>query len=293
VDAPPWQTWWAYLGYALLLAGAVAGVVQIQRRKARREAEYRRRLEVEVEARTAELGRQNDELEALNGQLVETSFTDSLTGLRNRRFLFEEVGKEMSLVHRNHRERSRGQRETADELMFMMIDLDWFKPINDTCGHAAGDRVLVQVRHLLEEACRDSDTLIRWGGDEFLVVGRVNDLEAVEAVPERVRSLIEGASFDLGDGQVAHITCSIGFTCYPAGTAEMLSLSLEQVVGLADKALYSAKKAGRNAWVGLLGTPTTSVENVLETLQTDAETPRNGVFEVRRSTDQQLADLAG
>ncbi len=290
---PPWQTWWAYLGYALLLAAAALRVVHVQRKKATREAEYRRRLELEVEARTEELGRQNEELEALNSQLVETSFTDSLTGLRNRRFLFEEVNKEMSLVHRNHRERARGLRDSADELIFIMVDLDWFKPINDTCGHAAGDRVLVQVRHLLEKACRDSDTLIRWGGDEFLVVGRVNDLDGVEAAAERIRSMIEGASFDLGDGQVAHITCSIGFTCYPAGSTETLGLSLEQVISLADKALYSAKKAGRNAWVGLLGTPTTSVEGVLETLQTDPETdPEEGVFEIRRSTDQHPAELA-
>jgi diguanylate cyclase (GGDEF)-like protein len=293
VAAPPWQTWWAYLAYILVLAGVVAGAVRAQRKKAAREAAYRRRLEVEVEARTVELGRQNTQLEALNSQLVETSFTDSLTGLRNRRFLFEEVNKEMSLVHRNHRELSRGLRESADELIFMMVDLDWFKPINDTCGHAAGDRVLVQVRHLLEKACRDSDTLIRWGGDEFLVVGRVNDLEGVEAAAERIRAVIEGASFDLGDGQVAHITCSIGFTCYPAGTAEMLGLSLEQVVGLADRALYSAKKAGRNAWVGLLGTPSTSVDRILETLQSDADAdPGDGVFEVRRSADHQPAELA-
>jgi diguanylate cyclase (GGDEF)-like protein len=290
---PPWRTWWAYLAYALALAGLVARVVYVQRKKATREAEYRRRLELEVEARTEELGRQNERLETLNSQLVETSFTDSLTGLRNRRFLFEEVNKEMNLVHRNHRELSRGLRDSADELIFMMVDLDWFKPINDTCGHAAGDRVLLQVKQLLEKACRDSDTLIRWGGDEFLVVGRVNDLEGVEAAAERIRSLIEGASFDLGDGQVAHITCSIGFTCYPAGSAEMLGLSLEQVVSLADKALYSAKKAGRNAWVGLLGTSSTSIESVLETLQTDADAaPQEGVFEIRRSTSEQLADMA-
>ncbi len=293
VDAPPWRTGWAYLAYALLVAGAIAGVVQVQRRKAAREAEYRRRLELEVEARTEELARQNERLEDLNSQLVETSFTDSLTGLRNRRFLFEEIGKEMNLINRHHHERARGLREKADELMFMMIDLDWFKPINDTCGHAAGDRVLLQVRQLLEKACRDSDTLIRWGGDEFLVVGRVNDLEGVEVVPERVRSLIEEASFELGDGQVARITCSIGFTCYPACSAEMLGLSLEQVVSLADKALYSAKKAGRNAWVGLLGTSATSVEGVLETLQTDPDTaPRDGLFEVRRSTERTPVRLA-
>jgi diguanylate cyclase (GGDEF)-like protein len=171
-----------------------------------------------------------------------------------------------------------------------MIDLDWFKPINDTCGHAAGDRVLLQVRDVLERACRSSDTVVRWGGDEFLVVGRVDDLAGVEVVAERVRAMIEGMAFDLGDGQVAHITCSIGFTCYPASAATLLGLSLEQVVSLADKALYAAKKAGRNAWVGLLGTEGMSVDQVIRSLQDDADALlRGGDFEVLRSTDQRVA----
>ncbi len=287
---PPWKTWWAYLGYALLGAGAAASVIRTHRRKLARETEYRRRLEVEVQARTHELALQNDQLEKLNSQLVETSLTDSLTGLRNRRYLFEEVGKEMSLVQRQHRELGLGLRDSVDQLVFTMIDLDWFKPINDTCGHAAGDRVLLQVRDVLERACRTSDTVVRWGGDEFLVVGRVDDLAGVEVVAERVRSMIEGMAFDLGDGQVAHITCSIGFTCYPASTPTLLGLSLEQVVSLADKALYAAKKAGRNAWVGLLGTEGMSVDQVLRSLQDEPDTLlRSGDFEVMRSTDHRVA----
>lgn len=287
---PPWRTWWAYLGYVLLAGGAAASVTRAQRRKLARETEYRRRLEVEVEARTHQLALQNEELEKLNGQLVETSLTDSLTGLRNRRYLFEEIGKEMSLVQRHHRERGLGLRDTVDQLVFTMIDLDWFKPINDTCGHAAGDRVLLQVRDVLAKACRNSDVVVRWGGDEFLVVGRVDDLEGVEVVAERVRSMIEDMAFDLGDGQVAHLTCSIGFTCYPASTATLLELSLEQVVGLADKALYAAKKAGRNAWVGLLGTKGMSVDELLRSLQDDPDTLlRSGEFSVLRSTDPRVA----
>jgi diguanylate cyclase (GGDEF)-like protein len=160
----------------------------------------------------------------LNGKLLETSLTDSLTGLRNRRFLFEEVAKDVALIQRSHHGRAEaGGRSSNAEgvsevkpLVFIMVDLDWFKPINDTCGHAAGDRVMQQVRAILEKACRSSDVLVRWGGDEFLVVGRNAEIDDVEVVPERIRAMIENTAFDLGEGQVAHLTCSIGFTTYPS-----------------------------------------------------------------------------
>ena len=84
------------------------------------------------------------------------------------------------------------------------------------------------------------------------------------------------------------ITVSIGIASFPADAKTHASL-----IGLADEALYQAKKAGRNAWVGLLGTPSTSVEGVVETLQTDPDTaPEAGVFEIRRSTDHQPAEMA-
>jgi diguanylate cyclase (GGDEF)-like protein len=282
----PWRTWWAYAAYVLAFGAAVFAVIRAQRRKMAREVEYRRRLEVEVEARTLELGKQNDLLERLNQQLVEVSLTDSLTGLKNRRYLFEEVGKELGLVRRQHHEREAGGFGPSEQLLFMMVDLDWFKPINDTCGHDAGDRVLLQVKQVLEKACRTSDVLIRWGGDEFLVVGRARDLDGVEALPERVRRMIERTAFDLGDGQIAHITCSIGFTCYPARVSDLHAVTLEQVVTLADRALYAAKKAGRNAWVGLLGTAGATAERLARWLPEEPEELLSAdCFEVRRSSD--------
>jgi diguanylate cyclase (GGDEF)-like protein len=278
VIPPPWRTWWAYLGYGLVLVGAVLSVVRAQQRKMAREAEYRQRLEFEVKTRTQELGERNMELQQLNAKLLESSLTDSLTGLRNRRFLFEEVAKDVALIQRSYHGGTEADGRGSDAagrvemkpLVFMMVDLDWFKPINDTCGHAAGDRVLVQVRSILEKACRNSDVLVRWGGDEFLVVGRNADIDGIEAVPERIRAMIEKASFELGDGQVARLTCSIGFTTDPVLGASPHILTLEQVVTLADAALYIAKKnAGRNAWVGLLGSEKTTLEALLRSLQAE------------------------
>jgi diguanylate cyclase (GGDEF)-like protein len=286
---PPWRTWWAWLGYAIIVAAVAWALVRSQRRQRYREAQYRRQLETEVQTRTRELAQQNSRLEELNGRLLETSLSDSLTGLRNRRFFFEEVAREVAVLQRSAQQH--GERETR-RLVFIMVDLDWFKPINDTCGHAAGDRVLLQVRDVLERACRRSDVLIRWGGDEFLVIGRDHDLQGLEVLPERIRSLVEQTTFELGDGRVAHLTCSVGFTCYPSLTHEnLVTMSLEQVIGLADSALYMAKKGGRNAWVGLLATDVTSAEDVLESIHRDAQqVAERGRMEILSSRAEAPAD---
>lgn len=303
VVPPPWRKWWAYLGYGLTIVAAILSVVRAQRRKMAREAEYRHRLELEVKARTQELAERNTDLQQLNGKLLETSLTDSLTGLRNRRFLFEEVAKDVALIQRSHHGSAEaGGRSSNAEgvsevkpLVFIMVDLDWFKPINDTCGHAAGDRVLQQVRAILEKACRSSDVLVRWGGDEFLVVGRNAEIDDVEVVPERIRAMIENTAFDLGEGQVAHLTCSIGFTTYPVRGTSSHTLTLEQVVSLADGALYIAKKrAGRNAWVGLLGSEKTTAEALLRSLQAEPDQIiQEAHLEVRASKELESADTPG
>ena len=284
VTPAPWKSTWAYAVYFLAALAAIAGMVRAQRRKAAFEAEYRKRLELEVQERTQELGLRNSELEQVNTKLAETSLTDALTGLRNRRFLFEQVPKEVGAIQREHAEVRRGTLHEAHDLVFIMVDLDWFKPINDTCGHSAGDRLLMQVKGILEQACRTSDVLIRWGGDEFLVVGRSADMENFEVVPERIRAMIEQTSFDLGDGQVARITCSIGFTALPRSADHPERFSLDQVVALADQALYAAKRAGRNAWVGLLATPDTDLDRLSEAVQSDYDALVATGLDVRRST---------
>jgi diguanylate cyclase (GGDEF)-like protein len=259
---PPWRTWWAYSLYVMALGALVYAVAENQRRKAMRQAEYRRQLEREVAARTHELRERNLELEDLNRRLSEASLTDSLTGLRNRRFLFEQVARDAALIQREYQ-----SGRQPSQLAFIMIDLDDFKPINDTHGHAAGDGVLLQVRDILGRACRNSDVLIRWGGDEFLVVGREVDLGATDILPERIRSAVERHEFDLGEGLSRRLTCSIGVACYPFLPSEPAGINLEQVVVLADKALYAAKRSGRNAWVCVLANERTDT-STLEQLST-------------------------
>ncbi|HET9316696.1 MAG TPA: two-component regulator propeller domain-containing protein, partial [Vicinamibacteria bacterium] len=253
VEAPPWLRWWAFVAYALALGGALYLFVRVQQAKVEREAEYARRLEEDVQNRTLELEARNSDLEDLNRKLAEASLTDSLTGLRNRRFLFEYVSKDADLVRRRYIAIKQGDEARTFDLSFVMIDLDHFKAINDTCGHAAGDAVLLGVRAVLEKTCRTSDVLIRWGGDEFLLVGRDNDPDQVGTLAERIRAEIESTTFDIGEGRVARITCSVGYACYPFVRTEPELYAWEDMLGLADAALYAAKGL-RNAWVGFLST---------------------------------------
>jgi len=253
VIPPPWMTWWAKAIYALLGAGAFVVAARTLRAKSRREAEYSRKLEHEVEARTGELAERNEQLTEANRKLAEASLTDSLTGLRNRRFVFEELGRDLALAQRMKHVVDGGVAVGEPFHLFVMVDLDDFKAINDTFGHPAGDQVLVEARAVMEKACRASDILVRWGGDEFLVVGFFTDPQKAEAVVERIWRMVARHAFSVGNSQVVYTTCSIGFAGYPFIPAEPDFITWEQTVAIADRALYVAKKSSRNAWVGFIG----------------------------------------
>ena len=251
VAAAPWATPWAYAGYFLFVAGCLFGMVRGQQRKLENEVEYARVLEFRVQERTRALSERQLELERVNAELAHASITDSLTGLANRRFLTEYVEKEVALLHRRYHRLGEGPL-SADllDIAFMMIDLDHFKNINDTAGHAAGDVVLRQVRDLLKGVSRTSDIIVRWGGDEFLLVARDPSGEHLAELAERIRTCVAQHAFDIGEGRVVRTTCSIGFACYPFFREQLDALSWEQVVSVADRALYVAKASGRNGWVG-------------------------------------------
>jgi diguanylate cyclase (GGDEF)-like protein len=251
VAAAPWATPLAYAGYSLFLVGCVLGIGRVQKRKFDREAEYARELEVRVQERTRALSERQLDLERVNEELAQASVTDSLTGLANRRFLAEYVEKEVALLRRRYHRLADGPISPDQlDLAFIMIDLDHFKTINDSAGHAAGDAVLRQVRDLLKSVSRTSDIIVRWGGDEFLLVARDPSGDHLAELAERVRTAVAQHAFELGEGRVVRTTCSIGFACYPFFREQLDALSWEQVVSVADRALYVAKASGRNAWVG-------------------------------------------
>jgi diguanylate cyclase (GGDEF)-like protein len=253
VAPAPWDTWWAYLGYLAMAVQLAVFLYLGHARKIRREEEYSNRLEQEVRARTNELAERNDELRELNRSLQESSLSDPLTGLRNRRFVFEEVSRELATISRKYDNQDQGLPEKdAADLVFMMIDLDNFKPINDTYGHAAGDKLLLDIRDVLLGTCRRSDFVIRWGGDEFVIIAKQAHRGESEALAERIRREVASQNFTLPDGQFVRTTCSIGFAAFPLFRNQAGNAGLDDVIGLADSLMYEAKRQ-RNSWVGMLG----------------------------------------
>jgi diguanylate cyclase (GGDEF)-like protein len=253
VAFPPWKTWWAYSLYVLSIGIVILGFWRHQQNKLRRESEYSRRLEREVHNRTKQLNDRNQDLKHANARLLEASTTDPLTGLRNRRYLFEQVAKDTDLVLRHYRDGTETMSPAGNnDLLFLMVDLDNFKPVNDTCGHEAGDELLIQIRDVLLDACRSSDDVIRWGGDEFLIVARETNRKYAATLAERIRSGLAQRVFPLGDGQMARITSSIGYASFPFLKDRPELLTWEEVLGVADAAMYEAKQK-RNAWTGIEG----------------------------------------
>lgn len=258
----PWYSWWAYTIYGLFALGLIYWIYRSYINKLEKEANYRHELELEVKNRTVELREANE-------QLLNASVTDQLTGLHNRRYLNNVVEQQCASVFRDFEailKSGEANAESGPRLFFLMFDLDGFKPINDTYGHDAGDKVICQVSDLLRNVCRKSDTVIRWGGDEFLVMGRVEEVQEIELLAERLRSKIASFGFDIDLKQKMHLSCSIGYSMYPFSHHYPDSLSWEQVHLLADNALYKSKEAGRNQWTGILQSvemPPVSIMNTL------------------------------
>jgi diguanylate cyclase (GGDEF)-like protein len=270
VAPAPWDTWWAYMGYLAMVTQLVIFLWVSHVRKVRREEEYSLRLEEEVRERTTELAERASELRELNRSLQESSLSDPLTGLRNRRFVFEEVSRELVTISRKYTNEDEGlPAKDAADLVFMMIDLDNFKPINDTYGHAAGDKMLLDIRDVLLSTCRRSDFVIRWGGDEFVVIAKQAHRGESEALAERIRREIESRTFTLPNGQFVHTTCSIGFAAFPLFRGQADGADLDDVIGLADSLMYEAKRQ-RNAWVGMLGINDAVTSQGFETDSIDA-----------------------
>jgi diguanylate cyclase (GGDEF)-like protein len=190
----------------------------------------------------------------------ELAVTDPLTGLKNRRYMLLTMGGDIAAAQRKRRNAPFGVRPSDADLVFHLIDLDRFKSVNDEFGHQAGDTMLTQISDVLRESCRASDTIARWGGDEFLLVSRFSDRRTGSVLAERIRAAIEARDFDLGDGRTVRRTCSIGFASFPFSTAHPDALTWEQVIAIADQALHRAKRAGANKWVGVSASETAAEE---------------------------------
>jgi len=205
------------------------------------------RLKNELHLRNDQIEKQKEALEILNKKLEEASLTDALTGLRNRRYLIHSLADTVPRLLRRFRDSC----DDARGLLFMMVDIDRFKLVNDTYGHSAGDEVLKQFAARIRESFRESDLSVRMGGEEFLTVVSDASFDMGPGLAEKLRHAVENEPFDLGQGERLSCTCSIGFACFPFVAAAPDRFSWEHSAHIADMGLYAAKKSQRNAWVGL------------------------------------------
>lgn len=193
----------------------------------------------QLNLKNQELEKLNSELEDKNLQLTkakhaleELAITDGLTGLHNRRYFTERIKEEFHRTLRKH-----------FPISVILLDIDYFKKVNDTYGHKAGDDVLIHFGQILKRNMRKHDVVARYGGEEF-IIGMIDlNGEAAYTIAERIRQDIATDDF-LSEGKVLKITSSLGVGCYPEICAD--SKDPDPLLKEVDKALYYAKNHGRN-----------------------------------------------
>lgn len=169
-------------------------------------------------------------------RLRRSGFTDVLTGWYNRRYLHVRLGEELARARRH-----------GSALTCLMLDIDFFKSVNDTWGHAAGDQVLREITQRIESEIRATDVAARYGGEEFVMLLPDTDGASGVLLAERVRESVSAALFDIGDGRHVEVTASIGVaTATPKREESDLKTAGEALIARADVALYRAKSGGRN-----------------------------------------------
>ena len=220
------------------LIATLALLAALYRIRARRLMRTELRLTRLVEERTVELRERTAQLEVANAALEELATVDSLTGLANRRRF------DVFIQH----EWQRAQR-SRQPLSLLLVDADRFKLFNDRYGHLAGDESLRRIADVLRQAThRASDLAARYGGEEFAVVLANTDLAGAMTVVEGIREQVQSLGIPHADAPEGVVTVSAGVATRSAEQSVM------QLIGATDRALYEAKRAGRNRVMPCEGT---------------------------------------
>ena len=244
---------WTAAGIASLLLAVVVGVLA-------------RRLRV-----------RNQQLSVSNEALRIQAERDPLTGLANRHFLQAEMAR---------RPAERGLEGTL-----YLLDVDHFKHINDRCGHAGGDTVLIEIAHRLRETLRADDLIIRWGGEEFLVLVKPMPAGESEAMAQRLLAALANESV-LFDGRPVPVSASIGYSQFPLPGADV-PVDWERAISLVDTAMYLSKAHGRNCATGIRRVDADAAERLDVLAQSLESAWREGRVELHLQHGPAVKDAQG
>ncbi|WP_347986306.1 sensor domain-containing diguanylate cyclase [Methylomonas sp. AM2-LC] len=194
-----------------------------------------RQMEMKIAARTADLEQLVEETKRLKDHYASMSMQDQLTGLHNRRYFYNQV--EIAIAY---------HKRYQSPFCLLVMDIDHFKKINDEFGHVFGDQVLISVADTLRHLVRSSDILVRFGGEEFVVIFINTSCQNGKGFAERIRAEIKALEWKSADTTVK-VTMSIGLHCTSMECCETeQDLDIDQVIHCADLALYKAKESGRD-----------------------------------------------
>lgn len=194
-------------------------------------------MDQRIAKKTQHLEKALEEAESLKGLYEKLSMVDSLTSLYNRRFFYEQIAVPFAKTIRY-----------GDPLCLLLIDLDFFKNVNDGYGHHSGDKVLIDIANTLKKMVRSGDVLARFGGEEFVIAFSNTDGDKGLVFAERIRKAIELLRWDF-DGQEVIVTASIGICCVlcqQSAQNNESKPSIDTYIRYADLAMYAAKERGKN-----------------------------------------------
>lgn len=201
--------------------------------------------------------RTNEQLNKANQTLHDQSIHDSLTGLLNRRFVQQQINEY--------------QARPGEKDALFLIDIDFFKQINDNYGHDGGDQVLVELASRLKTICRQGDSVVRWGGEEFLLVLRSVTNDDLPEFAQRLHTAVSGKPF-MYQGSPVDVTATTGFITLPLdGLGAGQPMTLEKALQVADLLLYYGKSHGRNQITGIIAVSASPDDRMYEALLNDIE----------------------
>ena len=196
----------------------------------------------EIEEDRIRLEEKNEELQRANEILAQLSITDGLTKLHNHRYFQDHLTREIKRVSR-----------TQAPLSMILIDIDDFKLLNDTHGHAAGDDVLMALAAIMNDSARESDLIARYGGEEFVILLPNTDLAGAVHLAEKIRISVEETRLIIGESmKPINVTISLGVAAYNGNRRDFFAE--------ADRALYQAKASGKNCVIIAGSEPQTASE---------------------------------